>query len=95
MQTYKRSGWPSGLRRQTQDEILLVQRDKLMGVQALATYEVVLDNVQVNAGAKLGGAEGCNFDLILNYSRVALGAAAVGVARASYEYAREYAKERE
>ncbi|MEM7531393.1 MAG: acyl-CoA dehydrogenase family protein [Chloroflexota bacterium] len=75
--------------------VTIGERDKLMGVQALATYEVRLDNVQISADAKLGGAEGCNFDLILNYSRVALGAAAVGVARASYEYAREYAKERE
>ena len=32
--------------------------------------------------------------LLLSHSRVALGAAAVGVARAGYEYALEYAKQR-
>jgi alkylation response protein AidB-like acyl-CoA dehydrogenase len=69
-------------------------RDKLMGVQALATYRVALDDVVVPAENRLGGEEGCDFTLILNHSRVALGAAAVGVARAGYEYAREYAKQR-
>lgn len=69
-------------------------RDKLMGVRALPTYTIQLENVRVPAENKLGGAEGCDFPLILNHSRVALGAAAVGVARAGYEYAREYAKQR-
>ncbi len=43
---------------------------------------------------RLGGEEGIDFDLILNHSRVALGAAAVGLAKSGYEYARDYAKER-
>ncbi len=74
--------------------LTLGERDKLMGVRALPTYTVKLENVRVPAENKLGGAEGCNFQLILNHSRVALGATAVGVARAGYEYAREYAKQR-
>jgi alkylation response protein AidB-like acyl-CoA dehydrogenase len=55
---------------------------------------VTLEDVRVPATAKLGGEAGIDFGRILNYSRVALGAAAVGMARAGYEYARDYAKQR-
>lgn len=69
-------------------------RDKLMGVKALTTNMITLKDVRLPATNKLGHDEGINFNLILNHSRVALGAAAVGVARAGFEYARDYAKER-
>ena len=68
--------------------------DKLMGIKALATYKITLDNCHIPAENKLGGSEGIEFSLILNHSRIALGAAAVGMARAGFEYARDYAKER-
>ena len=71
------------------------EREKNMGIKALATYELTLNNCRVPKANKLGGEAGCDFDRILNYSRVALAAMAVGVANAAYEYAREYAKERE
>lgn len=74
--------------------LTISSRDKLMGIRALPTYKVTLNDVRVLAANKLGGADGGNFQHILNHSRVALGAAAVGVARAGYEYAREYAKQR-
>jgi alkylation response protein AidB-like acyl-CoA dehydrogenase len=70
-------------------------REKLMGVKALPTYHVNLNNCQINADCKLGGEAGINFPRLLNYSYVALAAMAVGVARASYEYALKYAQERE
>ncbi|HOA23379.1 MAG TPA: acyl-CoA dehydrogenase family protein [Aggregatilineales bacterium] len=70
------------------------EREKLMGVRALPTYRVTLSNVQVDATARLGGEEGTRYATILNRSRVALGALATGVARASMEYARDYTKER-
>ena len=70
------------------------ERDKLMGVNALPTYAVSFDNVRVSADAKLGGDAGCDFSKILNHSRIALGAAAVGIARAGVEYAKDYAKQR-
>ncbi len=76
------------------DGLTIVRRDKLMGVKALPTFTVQLDNVLVPVEARLGGAAGIDFGLILAHSRVALGAAAVGVARAGFEYARDYAKER-
>ncbi len=69
-------------------------RNKLMGIKALPTYSLELSGVRVPAANKLGGAEGIDFATILAHSRVALGAAAVGVARAAYEYALEYAKQR-
>ncbi len=70
------------------------RKDKLMGIHALPTFTITLAGVRIPAENKLGGDEGIDFGLILNHSRVALGAAAVGVARAGYEYAREYAKQR-
>ncbi len=69
-------------------------RDKLMGIHALPTYMVTLADVHVPEASKLGGDEGIDFDLILVHSRVALGAAAVGMGRAGFEYARDYAKQR-
>jgi len=70
------------------------RRDKLMGVKALSTNMVTLNGCRVPLDHKLGGEEGIDFSLMLNHSRVALGAMAVGVARAGYEYARDYAKQR-
>ncbi|MCL4868041.1 MAG: acyl-CoA dehydrogenase family protein [Anaerolineae bacterium] len=70
------------------------ERDKLMGIRALPTFKLHLDNVSVPAENRLGGADGINFSTLLNYSRVAMGALAVGMARAGYEYARDYAKQR-
>jgi alkylation response protein AidB-like acyl-CoA dehydrogenase len=65
-----------------------------MGLKALPTFPLTLSNVKVPVVNRLGGDEGVDIGLILNHSRVALAAAAVGVARAGYEYALEYAKQR-
>lgn len=70
------------------------KRDKLMGVRALPTNLVTLADVRVPVANKLGGETGIDFGLILNHSRVAQGAAAIGMARAGFEYARDYAKQR-
>jgi acyl-CoA dehydrogenase len=69
-------------------------RDRNMGIKALATYAIVLHDCRVPCALKLGGEKGCNFSQLLAHSRVAASAMAVGVARASYEYALAYAKER-
>lgn len=66
------------------------EREKNMGLKAVATYELALDNCRVPAAAQLTG----SLSTLLNRSRVALAALAVGVARAAFEYARDYAKER-
>jgi len=70
------------------------EREKNMGIKALATYEVALNNCRIPKENRLGGAKGCDFNQLLNRSRVALSAMAVGVAKAAYDYSREYAKTR-
>lgn len=70
-------------------------REKLMGVQALPTFGLTLDEVSVPVAARLGGENDLDLEKLLNYSRVALAALATGVGKAAYEYARTYAKERE
>ena len=74
--------------------LVLGEREKNMGLKALETAELKLENLEVPAENRLGGEQGCDFARIASQSRVALTAMATGVARASYEYAREYAKER-
>jgi acyl-CoA dehydrogenase len=70
------------------------EREKNMGLKGLDTYEIALDNCKLGAEARLGGERGINFSRLMSESRVALGAMAVGVMRAAFEYARDYAKER-
>jgi len=70
--------------------LTVAEREKNMGLKAVATYGLALDNCRVPAAAQLTG----DLTLLLNRSRVALAALAVGVARAAFEYARDYAKER-
>ena len=63
-----------------------------MGIHALPTVELELSGVRVPAEAELG--DDRTVRTMVERGRVALAAAAVGVARASYEIARDYAKER-
>jgi acyl-CoA dehydrogenase len=70
-------------------------REQHMGLRALATYEVHFEEVRVSIENKLGGVAGSDIDLLLNYSRVAMAGLALGVARGAYEYALQYAKQRE
>jgi acyl-CoA dehydrogenase len=72
----------------------LLEREKNMGLKALATHELVLEDCTVPAASRLGGEAGCDFARLMNCARVGLAAMAVGVARAAFEYARDYAKER-
>ena len=70
------------------------EREKNMGIKALATYELSLKNCRVPKENRLGGPKGCDFNRIMDRSRVALSAMAVGVAKAAFEYSRDYARER-
>jgi len=70
------------------------EREKNMGVKALATHELTLEGVKLPAAARLGGDSGADLDRMINRSRLGLSALALGVSRAAYEYARDYAKER-
>jgi alkylation response protein AidB-like acyl-CoA dehydrogenase len=69
--------------------------EKNMGIDAMPTVELGLDGVRVPAAARLGGDAGIDHREIVNRGRVGLAATAVGVARASFEIARDYAKQRE
>ncbi|MER6462055.1 acyl-CoA dehydrogenase family protein [Streptomyces sp. NPDC001288] len=67
-----------------------------MGQRAIVCREVFLSDVFVPEEARLGE-EGQGFHGLMrtfDISRVVLGAAAVGCARAAYEYARDYARTR-
>lgn len=74
--------------------ITIREREKNMGIKALATHEMVLENAKVPLDAELG--EGSNFDVqhMTNQARLAIAALAVGVSRGAYEFALEYAKDR-
>lgn len=67
------------------------ERIKLMSLNALPLYQVRLENVRVSATHALPG----DFAPILAAMRVANASLAVGVARAAFEYARDYAKDRD
>ena len=71
------------------------EREKLMSLNALPMYRVKLESVKVPAANRLGGASGHDFEPVLAAMRVATAAAAVGVAKAAFEYSLNYAKERE
>ena len=71
--------------------VTVSERLKLMSLDALPLYGVTFENVKVPVSNLLEG----DFAPILASMQVANAALAVGVARASFEYARDYAKERE
>jgi len=70
------------------------ERVNLMGVKALGLYTLTLENVRVPAENRLGGRKGIRLNRLLTVSRIGLAALAIGQARAAYEYALAYAKER-
>ena len=68
------------------------ERERNMGLRALATTGLRFDACEVPRDHLFGDEQA--FGRIANLWRVAQSAMAVGVARAAYDYAREYAKER-
>ncbi|GAA0350904.1 acyl-CoA dehydrogenase family protein [Actinoallomurus spadix] len=87
------------------------QKFKKHGIRASHTAEVILDNVRVPGSCLVGGKEKLDERLArvregkraagqaalrtFEASRPTVGAMAVGIARAAYEYALDYARERE
>lgn len=74
--------------------LVVGERERNMGLRGLDTVELALEDCRVAAESRLGEEVGCDFERIMDASRLALSALAVGVARSAYDYAREYAKER-
>jgi alkylation response protein AidB-like acyl-CoA dehydrogenase len=70
------------------------EKEKNMGVHALDSVELAFDGVRLPSEARVGGDRGIDFERVMSYSRVALSALALGVARAAYEHSVDYAKER-
>jgi alkylation response protein AidB-like acyl-CoA dehydrogenase len=71
------------------------KRESLLGIQALPTFKLSLEDVHIPLDAKLGGEESFDIQLVVDAVNVATAALAVGVGNAAYEYSRDYAKERE
>ncbi len=71
------------------------EREKLLGIQALPTFRLELENVLVPGDARLGGEDGAAMDRSIASAQVAIAAMAVGLSRAALEYSIPYAKERE
>ncbi len=67
------------------------EREKFMGLNAIPLFKVTLEGVKVPQANLLPG----NFASILDAGRVAVAAMAVGVAKAAFEYSRDYAKDRD
>ena len=73
------------------------KKEKKMGIRASHTATLILEDVEVPVENRLGQ-EGEGFKIAMqtfDSSRTLLGAGAIGVARAAYEYAYQYAQERE
>jgi alkylation response protein AidB-like acyl-CoA dehydrogenase len=75
--------------------VVVGERERGMGLQALPYHTVTFDEVELPPGSKLGGEPGIDANRLLDYARVGMSALATGLAKASYEYAQEYAKQRE
>ncbi len=67
------------------------EREKYMGLNSIPFFKVTLEDVKIPKANLLPG----NFAPILDASRTAIAAMGVGLAKAAFEYARDYAKERE
>ncbi len=70
------------------------EREKNMGIKALATYPVTFKDCRVSDADRLGGSRGCDFLRLLSRSRLALSALAVGMSRRALEHSRDYATQR-
>jgi alkylation response protein AidB-like acyl-CoA dehydrogenase len=68
--------------------------ERNLGLRALGAHALRLQSVEVPAADRLGGDAGIDTERLLNLTRTALGAVMTGLARAVYDYALPYAKDR-
>jgi len=71
------------------------ERQKLLGVNSLPIYSLHLSEARLPLESRLGGVDGHDFAPILASARVTMAALAVGLSKAAFEYARDYAKDRD
>ena len=74
--------------------VTIGEPEKNMGLKPLPLFPVTFKDTELPVSRRVGGSNGINFMRLLNLSRTTLCAMAVGVSRASNEYATQYAKER-
>jgi alkylation response protein AidB-like acyl-CoA dehydrogenase len=74
--------------------LTISEPEKNLGLKALTTVSLTLQQVELPAQAKLGGEEGIDARRLVNLSRTALGAVLVGLSRAVMEYCIPYAQDR-
>lgn len=74
--------------------ITIGEKETNLGYYSLDTREIKLNNCEIPAEDRLGEEAGCDFDRILQKCRVAMSAMATGLARAAFDHARDYAKNR-
>ncbi len=73
------------------------KKENKMGIRSSDTRELVFDNVEIPVENRLGE-EGDGFHIMmktLDFTRPAVAAQAIGIAEGAFEYATQYAKERE
>ena len=73
------------------DGVTISERNRLLGLNALPLHEIHLEQVRIPKSNMLPG----DFEPILAAMHVTNAAMAVGVAKAAFEYSRDYAKDRE
>jgi alkylation response protein AidB-like acyl-CoA dehydrogenase len=71
------------------------EKDKLLGIHALPTFSLLLEEVQVPVDARLGGDSGFDPALVIASAQTTIAAMAIGMSKAALDYALPYAKERE
>ncbi len=72
--------------------LIIGEHEKNLGLNTLPTFRVNFKSCEIPEENKLCGAQG--YDRMLQKTRIAMAALGTGVSRASFEYARNYAKER-
>jgi alkylation response protein AidB-like acyl-CoA dehydrogenase len=75
--------------------ISIGEQEKWLGINALPTYPLMLENVEVPAENRIGGEDGFDPGPVIASANTAIAATAIGVSQASLDYALPYAKERE
>jgi alkylation response protein AidB-like acyl-CoA dehydrogenase len=75
--------------------LVIRERQKLLGLNGLPVYSISLNGVKIPVENHLGGEHAHDLTKIITSSRLALSALAIGLSRAAFEYARDYAKDRD
>lgn len=75
-------------------EGLHVEAEPAMGLRGAALGRLKLEGVKVSCGARLGGDDGADVSRLIDLSRIAWSAAAVGTGQAMLDYVKPYCNER-